>query len=131
MAKKEVLKIIKKKNLASVPRGNIYVKSTFNNTLISISDEAGNVIGFTSAGGSGFKGAKKSTPYAAQTAMTQLMERIKNRGLRQAKVFISGVGNGRDAAVRVLSNYNLEILMIKDITPVAHNGCRPKKVRRV
>lgn len=131
MAKKEVSKDVKKKSLAPVTRGNIYVKSTFNNTLISVTDEAGNVIGFASAGGSGFKGAKKSTPYAAGTAMTQLMERIKNRGLRQAKVFISGVGNGRDAAVRVLSNYDLEILMIKDITPVAHNGCRPKKVRRV
>lgn len=131
MDKKVEPKTAKKKNLAPVTRGNIYVKSTFNNTLISISDEDGNVIGFASAGGSGFKGAKKSTPYAAGTAMTQLMEKVKNRGLRQAKVFISGVGNGRDAAVRVLSNYDLEILMIKDITPVAHNGCRAKKIRRV
>lgn len=121
----------KKRNLAQVVKGSFYVRSTFNNTLISVTDEAGNVIGWTSAGSNGFKGAKKSTPYAAQTAMTQLIEKVRSRGLRQIKVFISGVGNGRDAAVRVLSNYDFEVLMIKDITPVAHNGCRPKKVRRV
>jgi small subunit ribosomal protein S11 len=132
MAKKETKSVKpKKKNLAPVPKGSIYVRSTFNNTLISITDERGNVIGWASAGGSGFKGARKATPYAAQTAMTQLIEKIRNRGLKQVKVFISGVGNGRDAAVRVLSNYDLEVLMIKDITPVPHNGCRPKKVRRV
>lgn len=124
-------KIAKKRNLAQVAKGNIFVKSTFNNTLISVTDENGNLINWTSAGSSGFKGARKSTPYAAQTAMTQLMEKIKNRGLSQAKVFVSGVGNGRDAAIRVLSNYNIEVTMIKDITPVPHNGCRPKKTRRV
>jgi len=132
MAKKEVKSTkAKKRNLVPVTKGSVYVRSTFNNTLISITDENGNVIGWASAGGSGFKGARKSTPYAAQTAMTQLIEKIRNRGLKQIKVFISGVGNGRDAAVRVLSNYDFEVLMIKDITPVAHNGCRPKKVRRV
>lgn len=132
MAKKEAkVTKTKKRNLAPVVKGSIYVRSTFNNTLITITDESGNAIGWASAGGSGFKGARKSTPYAAQTAMTQLIEKIRNRGLKQVKVFISGVGNGRDAAVRVLSNYDLEVLMIKDITPVPHNGCRPKKVRRV
>jgi len=130
MAKKEV-KTTKKKHLSLVTKGNIYITSTFNNTLVSATDENGNMIGWGTSGSSGFKGAKKSTPYAAQTAMTQLMEKIKNRGLKQVKVFISGVGNGRDAAVRVLSNYDLDIGIIKDITPVAHNGCRPKKVRRV
>jgi small subunit ribosomal protein S11 len=132
MAKKEVKSTkTKKRNLVPVTKGSIYVRSTFNNTLISVTDENGNVIGWASAGGSGFKGARKSTPYAAQTAMTQLIEKIRNRGLKQIKVFVSGVGNGRDAAVRVLSNYDFEVLMIKDITPVAHNGCRQKKVRRV
>lgn len=121
----------KKKNLLPVSKGCIYVKSTFNNTLITATDDTGKVIGWITAGASGFKGAKKSTPFAAQTAMTRLMEKIKNRGLRQVNIFVSGVGNGRDAAIRVLSNYDLEVLMIKDITPVAHNGCRAKKIRRV
>lgn len=130
MADKNV-KPAKKRNLALVTKGCIYVKSTFNNTIITVTDEIGNVIGWATAGASGFKGARKSTPYAAQTAMAQLMEKIKNRGLKQARVFVSGVGNGRDAAIRVLSNYDIDVSTIKDITPVAHNGCRPKKVRRV
>ena len=121
----------KKKNLTQITKGNIFVKSTFNNTLIRVTDENGNIINWASSGSSGFKGARKSTPYAAQTAMTQLMEKIKNRGLSQVKVFVSGVGNGRDAAIRVLSNYHIDVSMIKDITPVPHNGCRPKKTRRV
>lgn len=121
----------KSKANVKVEKGNIYIRSTFNNTLISITDELGNLIGWGTAGASGFKGAKKSTPFAAQTAMTRLIEKIKNRGLRQVNVFVSGVGNGRDAAVRVLTNYDIEVLLIKDITPVPHNGCRPKKIRRV
>jgi small subunit ribosomal protein S11 len=124
-------KTSKKRNLAPVTKGSVYIKSTFNNTLITVTDETGNVFAWTSAGATGFKGAKKSTPFAAQTAMAQLIDKIKNRGLRQVKIFVSGVGNGRDAAVRALQNYDIEVLMIKDITPVPHNGCRPKKARRV
>lgn len=131
MATKEKTVRPKKKNLKIITRADIYVRSTFNNTQITITDENGGVIGWATAGSSGFKGAKKATPYAAQTAMTQLIEKLRNRGIQQIKVFICGVGNGRDAAIRVLSNYNFEVLTIKDITPVPHNGCRPKKIRRV
>lgn len=121
----------KKKNLLPVTRGNIYVRSSFNNTVITVTDESGGVIGWITAGACGFKGAKKATPFAAQTAMSRLIEKVRNRGLRQINIYVSGVGNGRDAAIRVLTNYDFEVLKIKDITPIAHNGCRPKKIRRV
>ena len=124
-------KIVKKRSKAQVYSGSIYVQSTFNNTLITITDDRGNVIASASAGALGFKGAKKSTPYAAQLAMSSAVEKAKARGFHKANIFVSGVGPGRDSAVRALSSAGIEASTIKDITPIAHNGCRQKKARRV
>jgi small subunit ribosomal protein S11 len=135
MAKKSEIKaaskVVKKKVKKSVYSGNIYIQSTFNNTIISITDEDGNVITWASSGSIGFKGTKKSTPYAAQLAATAAIEKAKAFGLSKVKVFVSGVGAGRESAVRALVNSNLTVEIIKDITPIAHNGCRAKKERRV
>jgi len=124
-------KIVKKRAKSPVYSGNIYIQSTFNNTLITITDEKGGAIASSSSGALGFKGAKKSTPYAAQLAVAAAVEKAKGRGFSKANVFVSGVGSGRDAAVRALVNANIEAAVIKDITPIAHNGCRAKKTRRV
>jgi small subunit ribosomal protein S11 len=123
--------IVKKRAKSAVPSGNIYIQSTFNNTLITITDEKGNSIAASSAGAIGFRGAKKSTPYAAQLAVSAAVEKAKARGFSKANIFVSGVGPGRDAAVRALINANIEAGLIKDVTPLAHNGCRAKKARRV
>lgn len=114
-----------------VPKGIIYIQSTFNNTIISISDNNGNVLAWTSSGSSGFKGARKSTPYAAQMAMLAVLDRVKAMGIQEAAVHVSGVGTGRESAIRALGNSGIEITTIKDCTPVAHNGVRAKKPRRV
>ena len=124
-------KVIKRKSKISVNSGNIYIQSSFNNTIVSITDDNGNLISWASAGSIGFKGAKKSTPYAAQLAATAAIEKARTRGFVKGKIYVSGVGSGREAAVRALTNANLEIALIKDTTPIAHNGCRPKKSRRV
>jgi small subunit ribosomal protein S11 len=131
--KKKVItkKVVKKKSKVAVNSGNIYIQSTFNNTIISITDDNGNLISWASAGSIGFKGAKKSTPYAAQLAAAAAIEKAKARGFVKGKIYVTGVGSGRESAVRALTNANLEIALIKDTTPVAHNGCRPKKARRV
>jgi small subunit ribosomal protein S11 len=129
---KEVIKkAVKKKSKTPVFSGNIYIQSSFNNTMISITDDSGNLISWATAGSTGFKGARKSTPYAAQLAATAALEKAKARGFSKAKVFVSGVGSGRESAVRAITNTNLEVSIIKDTTPLAHNGCRPKKARRV
>ena len=127
--KKNVKKVVKKK--APVYSGNIYIQSSFNNTIISITDDKGNIISWASSGSIGFKGSKKSTPYAAQLAAASAIEKAKARGFKQANVFVSGVGSGRESAVRALTNASIDVSVIKDVTPIAHNGCRPKKVRRV
>jgi len=124
-------KVVKKRAKTLVLSGSIFIQSSFNNTIISITDDKGGVISWASAGSLGFKGAKKSTPYAAQLAMAQAVEKAKARGFSKANIFVSGVGSGRDAAVRALVGSNIEIAVIKDTTPVAHNGCRQKKPRRV
>jgi small subunit ribosomal protein S11 len=124
-------KIVKKRSKSPVISGSIYIQSTFNNTLVTITDDKGGSIAASSAGALGFKGAKKSTPYAAQLAISAAIEKAKARGFSKANVFVSGVGPGRDAAVRALVNANIEASIIKDVTPVPHNGCRPKKSRRV
>ena len=124
-------KVVKKRAKSLILSGSIFIQSSFNNTIISITDDKGGVISWASAGSLGFKGAKKSTPYAAQLAMAQAVEKAKSRGFSKANVFVSGVGSGRDAAVRALVGTNIEIAVIKDTTPVAHNGCRQKKPRRV
>jgi small subunit ribosomal protein S11 len=134
MAKEQVKtakKIVKKRAKSPVYSGSIYIQSTFNNTLVTFTDDKGGVISSSSAGALGFKGAKKSTPYAAQLAVSAAAEKAKARGFSKANIFVSGVGPGRDSAVRALMNANIEASFIKDITPNAHNGCRAKKARRV
>ena len=131
MAKEEKQKTTKKKTKKSLVIGKIYIQSTFNNTIVSVTDEAGNVVSWASSGSIGFKGTKKSTPYAAQLAATSAIEKAKSYGLSKASIFVSGVGPGRESAVRALTNARLDVDVIKDTTPIAHNGCRPKKARRI
>ena len=109
----------------------VYVQSTYNNTIISVTDVTGNVIAWGSAGLVGFKGSKKSTPYAAQKTMEDTIARVKERGLQEVDVFVKGVGSGRESAIRALQGSGLTVLSIKDETPIPHGGVRPKKVRRV
>jgi small subunit ribosomal protein S11 len=130
-AKKSTKKVVKKRSKTPVLSGCVYVQSSFNNTIITITDDNGGAIAAASAGSIGFKGAKKSTPYAAQLAAAAALEKARGRGLRKVRVYVSGVGSGRDSAVRAITNTDLEVSGIKDTTPIAHNGCRPKKPRRV
>lgn len=115
----------------SVPRGRAYVQSTFNNTLITMTDPNGNVVAWGSAGSAGFKGSRKSTPYAAQMAAERAARGAMEHGMRQVDVFVRGPGSGREAAIRSLQAAGLAILSIRDVTPIPHNGCRPPKRRRV
>lgn len=117
--------------LKKINKGKIYITATFNNTLINITDENGNTISWGSSGRSGFKGSRRSTPFAATTAIEDTLKRAKAMGLNEVKVYIKGPGSGRDAALRVLRASGLKITLIADITPIPHNGCRPKKRRRV
>ena len=120
-----------KKQKKNVPNGVAHIKSTFNNTIVTISDTKGDVISWSSAGASGFKGAKKGTPFAAQTAADSAARRAIDNGMRQIEVMVSGPGAGRETAIRVLQGSGLEIMLIRDVTPIPHNGCRPPKRRRV
>ena len=115
----------------SVPRGRAYIQSTFNNTLITMTDPNGNVVAWSSAGSAGFKGSRKSTPYAAQMAAEAAARRAMEHGMRQVDVFVRGPGSGREAAIRSLQSAGISILSIRDVTPIPHNGCRPPKRRRV
>ncbi|MEO8065965.1 MAG: 30S ribosomal protein S11 [Candidatus Doudnabacteria bacterium] len=121
----------KKKSKIKLARGHIYVQSTYNNTIITITDLTGNVVGWGSAGRTGFKGSKKSTPYAAQKTMEDTIGRLKETGLKEVDVFVKGIGTGRESAVRALQGSGLNILSIQDQTPIPHGGVRPKKARRV
>lgn len=114
-----------------VRQGKIYVKSSYNNTIITVTDTSGNVLGWSSAGRVGFRGARKATPYAAQRAVADLLERIQPYGLAEAVVFVRGIGSAREAAIRSLNIPGLTIISIRDITPIPHNGVRPPKRRRV
>ncbi len=120
-----------KKAKKNVPNGVAHIQSTFNNTIVTISDMRGDVISWASAGSSGFKGAKKGTPYAAQTAADAAARRAMEQGMRQLEVMVSGPGAGRETAIRALQGSGLEITLIRDVTPIPHNGCRPPKRRRV
>ena len=120
-----------KKNKKNVPNGVAHIQSTFNNTIVTISDTRGDVISWSSAGASGFKGAKKGTPFAAQTAADSAGRRAMDQGMRQIEVMVSGPGAGRETAIRALQGVGLEITLIRDVTPIPHNGCRPPKRRRV
>lgn len=121
----------KKKIIQIVKRGRAYIQSTYNNTIVTLTDPKGNVLVWSSAGKVGFKGPKKGTPYAAEQVIKDAVERVKDYGLKEVNVFVKGLGAGREAAVRALNTYGLNILSIKDVTPLPHGGCRPPKVRRV
>ncbi len=121
----------RKKSKIKVARGKIFVQSTYNNTIITVTDPNGNVIGWGSAGRTGFKGSKKSTPYAAQKTMEDTINRLKDTGLNEVDVFVKGIGTGRESAVRALQGSGFNILSIQDQTPIPHGGVRPKKARRV
>jgi len=121
----------KKGKVGRIERAKVFIQSTYNNTLITITDMQGNIIAWSSAGAAGFKGPKKATPFAASRIVEILSEKMSGSGLREISIFVRGVGSGRDAAIRALVNHGLEINSIKDVTPVPHNGCQPRKARRV
>jgi small subunit ribosomal protein S11 len=131
MARQPTKKSGSKKQKRNVPNGIAYIQSTFNNSIVTITDQNGDVISWASAGSSGFKGAKKGTPFAAQTAAESAARRAIDQGMRQIEVMVSGPGAGRETAIRALQGAGLEITLIRDITPIPHNGCRPPKRRRV
>jgi len=115
----------------SVPSGRAYIQSTFNNTLVTLTDPQGNVIAWGSSGTAGFKGSRKGTPYAAQLAARDAARKAVEHGLRQVEVYVKGPGSGREAAIRSLQSSGLHVTSIMDVTPIPHNGCRPPKKRRV
>jgi small subunit ribosomal protein S11 len=121
----------KRKEKKNVLQGVVHIQSTFNNTIVTSTDPQGNVIAWASAGSSGFKGARKGTPFAAQSAAEQVAKKSTEQGMRSVEVYVSGPGSGRETAIRALQVAGLEITMIKDVTPIPHNGCRPPKRRRV
>ena len=127
-AKKVVRRRRERKN---IERGAAHIQSTFNNTIITITDVQGNAISWASAGEMGFRGSKKSTPFAAQTAAEKAARAAQEHGLKTVEVYVKGPGSGREAAIRALQAVGLEVSMIRDVTPIAHNGCRPPKRRRV
>lgn len=122
---------VRRRERKSIPAGRAYIQSTFNNTLVTLTDPNGNCIAWASAGTSGFKGSRKSTPYAAQMAAEHAVRRGMEHGLRQVEVYVRGTGSGREAAIRSLQAAGLAITSIRDVTPIPHNGCRPPKRRRV
>ena len=130
MAQKKPV-IRKRRERKNIERGAAHVQSTFNNTIITITDVQGNAISWASAGGLGFKGSRKSTPFAAQMAAETAAKAAMEHGLKTVEVFVKGPGSGREAAIRALQSAGLEVNMIKDVTPIPHNGCRPPKRRRV
>ena len=128
---KPAVKKKKKKIRRQVLRGQAHVQCTYNNTLVTFSDLGGKVLAWSSAGSLGFKGAKKATPYAATQIVNAAAEKVSKFGLKEIEVYVKGVGSGREASIRALANNDFEIILIKDITPIPHNGCRPRKSRRV
>lgn len=122
---------VKKRNVRVEPVGQVHIKASFNNIIISITNQAGQVISWSSAGKMGFKGSKKNTPYAAQTAAGDCAKVAYDAGMRKAEVFVKGPGAGREAAIRTIQNSGIDVMVIRDVTPLPHNGCRPPKRRRV
>ena len=121
----------KRKEMKSVYEGNVYIQATFNNTIVTITDLNGNALSWASSGGLGFRGAKKSTPFAAQTVTETAVQKAVSYGLREVHVFVKGPGMGRENAVRALGALGLKVKSISDVTPIPHNGCRPRKTRRM
>lgn len=134
-AKKPALKPVpskaKKGKIRQMERARIFIQSSYNNTIVTLVDLQGRVLAWASAGSVGFRGPKKATPFAASKIIEHLMEKIRMAGIREVAVFVKGVGSGRESAIRALASQGLEIGLIKDITPIPHNGCRPRKPRRV
>ncbi len=131
MADKKKSRGVKRRERKSIPKGLAFIQATFNNTIITLTDPSGNTIAWGSSGTVGFKGSRKGTPYAAQMAAEQAARRGMEHGLRQVEVYVKGPGSGREAAIRSLQVAGLTITGIRDVTPVPHNGCRPRKRRRV
>ncbi len=121
----------KRKEKKTVYEGNVYIQATFNNTIITITDLNGNAISWASSGGLGFRGAKKSTPFAAQTVAETCVQKAMQYGLREVNVFVKGPGVGRESAIRQIGQLGLKVRTISDVTPIPHNGCRPRKTRRI
>ena len=121
----------RKKVKRNIEKGQAHIKSTFNNTIISITDEEGKVVAWSSAGKVGYKGSRKSTPFAAQLAAENAADEAKEMGMKEIEIFVKGPGSGRESAIRTLQSAGLNITLIKDITPIPHNGCRPPKRRRI
>jgi small subunit ribosomal protein S11 len=122
---------VRRRDRKNIPRGRAFIQATFNNTIITLSDQAGNVVAWSSAGANGFKGSRKSTPYAAQVAAESAARKAMEHGMRSVEVFVKGPGSGREMAIRSLQSAGLQVSSIADITPIPHNGCRPPKRRRV
>ncbi len=127
----KVVKTKKKKIVKQVPRGNAYISATYNNTIVTIADPNGNVLGWASAGMVGFKGPKKATPYAASMVVKQVADKIADYGVKEVSVFVKGIGGGREGAIRGLHTNGFNVVSVNDTTPIPHNGCRPPKRRRV
>ena len=121
----------KRRERKNIDRGAVHIQSTFNNTIVTISDTQGNTVSWASAGEMGFRGSRKSTPFAAQTAAETAAKIAMEHGMKTVEVYVKGPGQGREAAIRALQTAGLEVTMIKDVTPIPHNGCRPPKRRRV
>ncbi len=122
---------VRRRDRKNIPRGRAYIQATFNNTIVTLTDPVGNVISWSSAGANGFKGSRKSTPYAAQVTSENAARKSMEHGLRQVDVFVKGPGSGREMAIRALQSAGLQVISITDTTPIPHNGCRPPKRRRV
>ena len=127
-----VKKVVKKRReRKNIEKGAVHISATFNNTIVTITDTAGNAISWASAGELGFKGSRKSTPFAAQSAAEQAAKAAMEHGLKTVEAFVKGPGSGRESAIRAMETVGLQVTMIKDVTPIPHNGCRPPKRRRV
>ena len=132
MAAKAAKKVVKRRRERKVvEKGAAHIRSSFNNTMVTITDLEGNALSWASSGGLGFRGSRKSTPFAAQTAAETAAKAAQEYGLKTVEVYVKGPGQGREAAIRALQSAGLEVVMIKDVTPIPHNGCRPPKRRRV
>lgn len=131
MAAQKGKKVKRRRDRKNVDRGAAHIQSTFNNTIVTLTDTAGNAISWASAGGLGFRGSRKSTPFAAQIAAETAAKVAVDNGMKSVEVYVKGPGSGREAAIRALQAAGLEVSLIKDVTPIPHNGCRPPKRRRV
>ncbi|MFI3114728.1 MAG: 30S ribosomal protein S11 [Clostridia bacterium] len=130
---KQTKKVVrtKRRERKNIEKGAVHIRSSFNNTIVTITDTKGNALSWASAGGEGFRGSRKSTPFAAQSAAEVAAKAAMEHGLKSVEVFVKGPGSGREAAIRALQAVGLDVTLIKDVTPIPHNGCRPPKRRRV